>query len=151
MRTDRPARRVRSHRVSSFRPGWSSLPAPLADFWAERHLCTLTTLRPDGRPHVVPVGCAVDVERGCAWVIASGGSRKVRNVAASPRGPVAVCQVDGARWSTLEGTAVVTDDPADVARAVEQYAARYRQPRVNPERVALRIEVDRFLGSASLF
>ncbi|MEU1563858.1 pyridoxamine 5'-phosphate oxidase family protein, partial [Streptomyces mirabilis] len=25
-------------------------------FWRERHLCTLTTLRADGSPHVVPVG-----------------------------------------------------------------------------------------------
>ncbi|WP_435744402.1 TIGR03618 family F420-dependent PPOX class oxidoreductase [Nocardioides sp. SYSU DS0663] len=137
--------------MPSLRPDWTALPTALAAMWAERHLCTLTTLRPDGRPHVVPVGCAVDLERRCAWVIASGGSRKVRNVLAAPGGPVAVCQVDGARWSTLEGTAVATDAPDDVARAVEQYAARYRQPRVNPERVALRIEVERFLGSASLF
>lgn len=136
--------------MSPFRPGWSSLPAPLADFWAERHLCTLTTLRPDGRPHVVPVGCAVDVERACAWVISSAGARKVRNLLAAPGGHVAVCQVDGARWSTLEGTGVVTSDPDDVARAVEQYAARYRQPRVNPGRVAIRIDVARFLGSRGL-
>jgi hypothetical protein len=37
-----------------------------------------------------------------------------------------------------------------VARAVECYAQRYRQPRPNPARVALRIEVERFLVSASL-
>ncbi|WKN49239.1 pyridoxamine 5'-phosphate oxidase family protein [Nocardioides sp. Arc9.136] len=136
--------------MSSFRPGWSSLPAPLAQMWTERHLCTLTTLRPDGRPHVVPVGCALDPEQQCAWVISSRTSRKVRNLLAAP-GPVAVCQVDGARWSTLEGTAVVTSDAGDVARAVERYAGRYRQPRENAERVALRISVDRFLGSRGLF
>ena len=27
----------------------------LGRFWRERHLCTLTTIRPDGTPHVVPV------------------------------------------------------------------------------------------------
>ena len=38
----------------------------------------------------------------------------------------------------------------DVARAVERYAGRYRQPRENPERVALRITVSRFLFGPGL-
>ena len=130
--------------------GLAAMPEALAAMWAERHLCSLTTLRPDGRPHVVPIGCALDLEQDCAWVITGPDSRKARNLLAAP-GPVAVCQVDGARWSTLEGTAEVTDHADDVARAVERYAARYRQPRENPERVALRISVDRFLGSRGLF
>lgn len=44
----------------------------------------------------------------------------------------------------------MTDDPEAVARAVELYAARYRQPRVNPERVVLEMTVERVLGSAHL-
>ena len=122
-------------------PGWDALPAALLDFWTERHLCTLTTLRPDGSPHVVPVGVVLDPERACAWVITGRGSAKARHLATP--GPVAACQVDGRRWSTLEGTAAVQVDEASVARAVERYASRYRQPRPNPERVALRIEVTR--------
>ncbi len=143
--------------MTAWTPGWGDFPVPLLDFWTERHLCTLTTLRPDGRPHVVPVGVALDHERECAWVITSGSSRKVRNLlaAAEPDSPtmsgqVAACAVDGAKWSTLEGTATVLDDPDSVARAVERYAARYRQPRVNPARVTIRIEVERFVASASL-
>lgn len=130
---------------------WDDLPQPLLDFWTERHLLTLTTLRPDGTPHVVPVGVALDVEQRCAWVITSRGSRKVRNLrSAGGSGPVAACQVDGPRWSTLEGVARVTDEPAEVARAVERYASRYRVPRENSERVALRIEVARILHGARL-
>ena len=37
-----------------------------------------------------------------------------------------------------------------LARAVERYASRYRQPRENPTRVALRIEVDRFVFGPGL-
>jgi F420H(2)-dependent biliverdin reductase len=132
----------------AWRPGWGAFPEPLLAFWTERHLCTLTTLRPDGSPHVVPVGVVLDHDEQCAWVITGRASVKARHLATA--GVVAACQVDGRRWSTLEGTAVVRADEASVARAVERYAGRYRQPRPNPERVALRIEVERFLGSTDL-
>ncbi len=134
--------------MSAWVPGWDEFPADLLDFWTERHLCTLTTIRADGRPHVVPVGVTVDLEERCAWVITSGASRKARTLVVSPGGPVAACQVDRARWSTLEGTGHVLTDEASVGRAVDQYAARYRVPRVNPARVAIRIEVERFVSSA---
>lgn len=136
--------------MSVWTPGWDDVPEALAAFWAERHLCSLATLRPDGRPHLVPVGVALDVDQGCAWVITFPSSRKARNVLESPGGPVAAGQVDGARWATIEGTARATTEPDEVARAVEMYARRYRQPKERPERVALRIEVERILHSARL-
>jgi PPOX class probable F420-dependent enzyme len=116
-------------------------------FLTERHLATLTTLRPDGTPHVVPIGVTYDAATGTARVITSGASAKVRHVREG-QSRVAVCQVDGRRWLTLEGTAVVRDDAAAVADAVERYAQRYRQPRENPSRVVLEISVDRILGNA---
>lgn len=143
--------------MTSWRPGWDELPADLLTFWTERHLCTLTTLRPDGRPHVVPVGVGLDPEQRCAWVITSRTSRKARNLleahagaGSSIRTSVAACQVDGARWSTLEGVAEVLTDEASVARAVERYTARYRVPRENPLRVAIRIEVARIVSSPTI-
>lgn len=133
--------------MTSWTPGWDSFPSELLEFWSERHLCTLTTLRADGRPHVTPVGVALDLERQCAWVITSKDSLKAVHVAADGR--VAACQVDGRRWSTIEGTAEVRTDRESVVRAEERYAARYKIPRPNPSRVALRIDVDRFLVSAA--
>jgi PPOX class probable F420-dependent enzyme len=121
--------------------------AGLLEFLTERHLATLTTLRPDGSPHVVPVGVTYDPETRTARVITSGTSAKVGHVRAGQQ-RVAVCQVDGRRWLTLEGTAVVRDDPDSVADAVARYAQRYRQPRENPARVVLEISVDRILGNA---
>jgi PPOX class probable F420-dependent enzyme len=117
-------------------------------FWRERHLCTLTTLRGDGTPHVVPVGATLDAVAGLARVIASRGSQKVRHVQQAGAGGarVAVCQVDGRRWSTLEGIAVVRADAASVTDAERRYAERYRQPRPNPERVVLEISITRVLG-----
>ncbi len=126
-------------------------PADLApatlEFLTERHLATLTTLRADGSPHVVPVGVTFDAATTTARVITSGTSTKARHVR-DGQARVAVCQVEGARWLTLEGTAVVKDDAASVADAVERYAQRYRQPRENPARVVIEISVDRVLGNA---
>lgn len=118
--------------------------AAAADFLTERHLATLTTYRADGSAHVVPVGFTWDEAAGLARVITSGGSQKAANVRRDGR--AVLCQVDGRRWITLEGTARVTDDPAEVAEAVERYAARYRRPRENPARVAIEITVTRVLG-----
>ncbi|MEV6292652.1 TIGR03618 family F420-dependent PPOX class oxidoreductase [Streptomyces sp. NPDC051896] len=119
------------------------------EFWRERHLCTLTTLRPDGSPHVVPVGVTYDAEAGLARVITNKSSMKAGHVqAAGPEGArVAVCQVDGRRWATLEGRARVRTEPERVAEAVRRYAERYeRVPSPNPARVVIEIEVERTLG-----
>jgi F420H(2)-dependent biliverdin reductase len=123
-------------------------PEALRRFLIERHLATLTTLRPDGTPHVVPVGVTYRPEEGVARIITWATSRKARNVAARPGQRVAVCQVDRGRWCTLEGTGEVTDDPERVALAVARYAERYRQPKQRPDRVAIEIRVDRLLGRA---
>ncbi|MGY1804753.1 pyridoxamine 5'-phosphate oxidase family protein [Blastococcus sp. SYSU D00922] len=119
----------------------------LLELLTERHLATLTTLRADGSPHVVPVGVTFDPATATARVITSGSSAKARHVRAGQQ-RVAVCQVDGRRWVTLEGAAVVRDDAASVADAERRYAQRYRQPRENPARVVLEIRVDRVLGNA---
>ena len=64
-------------------------------------------------------------------------------------GRAAVGQVDGPRWCSLEGPARRdVDDPDAVAEAVDRYRARYREPRENPDRVAIEISVDRVLGRA---
>ena len=116
-------------------------------FLTERHLATLTTLRTDGSPHVVPVGVTFDPATATARVITSGTSAKARHVR-DGQARVAVCQVDGRRWLTLEGAAVVRDDHEAVSEAERRYAERYRQPRVNPARVVIEIAVDRVLGTA---
>ncbi|MFF2787533.1 pyridoxamine 5'-phosphate oxidase family protein [Streptomyces sp. NPDC058049] len=135
-------------------------------FWRERHVCTLTTPRPDGTPHVVPVGVTYDPEAGLARVISNRHSKKVRNILAAqeaqeaqeqaerPGGApvgarVAVCQMEGRRWATLEGRAVIRTDEASVADAVARYAERYgRTPSPNPDRVVMEITLDRAMGRA---
>lgn len=117
------------------------------EFWGERRLCTLASPRPDGSIHQVPVGATYDADAGVVRVISDGGSFKARNLAAHPGVRVSVSQVEGRRWCTVEGPAVVSDDPERVAEAVRRYGERYREPRVNPGRVVIEIAVERVLGN----
>ncbi|MER6475634.1 pyridoxamine 5'-phosphate oxidase family protein [Streptomyces filamentosus] len=120
-------------------------------FWREYHMCTLTTPRPNGTPHVVAVGVTYDPKNGLARVITNKHSRKVANVlAAGPEGArVAVCQVDKGRWATLEGVARIRTEEAEVADAVARYADRYgRTPTPNPDRVVIEIALTRAMGRA---
>jgi PPOX class probable F420-dependent enzyme len=131
--------------MASWPVDWHALPPELAEFWAERHLCVLSTIGREGRPHAVPVGAILDPDEECAWIITRRGSQKTVNLLRDPR--LSVTQVDGGRWSCLVGAGVICTDAPSIARACERYASRYRTPSPNPERVAIRITVDHFLGS----
>jgi PPOX class probable F420-dependent enzyme len=135
--------------MSTYRVNPSAPDEAYVRFWQERHLCTLTTPRPDGSPHVVPVGVTYDPQARLARVITNKASAKVSHVlAAGPDGArVAVCQVAGRRWATLEGRAYVRTEPERVAEAERRYAERYgRAPGENPSRVVIEIEVEGALG-----
>jgi F420H(2)-dependent biliverdin reductase len=111
-------------------------------FLAEPHVATLTTLRPDGSPHVAPVRFTWDGTLARVMTVAS--SRKVRNLSTYDR--AALCQVVGFRWVTLEGTATVSADPRRVAEGVRRYTERFRSPPPDPPgRVVVEIAVDRVM------
>ena len=117
-------------------------------FVTERHLATLTTLRPDGSPHVVPVGFTWDAGLGVLRVTTRDGSVKVRNVEASGEGArAAICQVEGGRWLTFEGTISVMRDADEVSEAMRRYSRRYRDLTPDPRRIVLRLAVDKVMGS----
>jgi PPOX class probable F420-dependent enzyme len=117
------------------------------DFLAENHLCTFTTRRPDGSPHVTPVRFTWDGEAGLARVMTAVARRKARNLLAAPGSRVALCQTAGPRWITLEGSATVSDDPVRVMEGARRYAKRYWSPPPEPPGlVVIEVEVDRVLG-----
>ena len=120
-------------------------------FVTDRHLATLSTVRRDGSPHVVPVAFTWDAERGRARITTRSTSVKARRIARGGADggplPAALCQVDGRRWMTLEGTITLSADPADIAEAVERYADRYRVLGEQPTRVVLHLQVARVLGT----
>lgn len=134
---------------SSSRPKRTTLPlSPSAEaFLRENTTCTLTTLNPDGSPHVAPVRFTWDGAARLVRVMTVGGRRKVRNVLASPGVPVAVCQTVGGRWITLTGPATVSENPDRVAEGVRRYTKRYwSPPPAFPGMVVIEIAVESAMG-----
>ena len=117
-------------------------------FLYERHLASLTLLRADGSPHVTAVGFTWDQETQLVRVITWAGSMKSRILEQSPGSRAVVCQIDGGRWLSLEGTASVTDDAERCREGTQRYSKRYRIPQERPDRTVIEISVDRILGYA---
>ena len=124
----------------------SDLSESQLEFIRENHLATLTTLRADGSPHVVPVGFTFDADNNIVRVITFAKSMKARHAAQGGR--AVVSQVDRGRWITFEGTVRLRTEADVVAKAVEAYAGRYRQPKVREDRVVVEITVDKVMGRA---
>jgi hypothetical protein len=77
----------------------------------ERHTCWVTTLNPDGSPHVTGLG--MNWARGVWWFSTGRGSRKLRNLERDPRCAVAVAALEFDL--VVEGVAAPVTDPDDVA------------------------------------
>lgn len=122
----------------------ATLSPEVFEFLSERHLATLTTLRSDGSPHVVAVGFSYDPAERLVRVITAADSVKARNAARGGR--AAVCQVDGPRWLTLEGTVSLATSADEIAAGEAAYALRYQMPRERTDRVVIHITVDKILG-----
>jgi nitroimidazol reductase NimA-like FMN-containing flavoprotein (pyridoxamine 5'-phosphate oxidase superfamily) len=105
-----------------FKKGRASLPWS----WAARRLSNahnywLTTTRPDGRPHVMPVwGVWLD---GTFYFSTGRRSRKSRNLAANPR--CVVCPENAEEAVILEGTAHEVTESSLLRRFVDAYKRKY--------------------------
>ena len=125
-----------------------NLSQEVLSFLDERHLASLTLLRPDGSPHVTAVGFTWDQDSQLVRVITWAGSMKSKILEQQPNSRAVVCQIDGGRWLSLEGTAVVTSDEARCKEGTERYANRYRIPQDRQDRTVIEISVDQILGYA---
>jgi len=86
----------------------------------DRHTCWVATVRPDGRPHVVPVGVLwVD---GRFYFNAGATTRKARDLA---RNPQCVITVATSPFDlVVEGEAVKVTEEAKLQRIAEVYASQ---------------------------
>jgi Pyridoxamine 5'-phosphate oxidase len=85
-----------------------------------RHTCWLATVRPDGRPHVMPLG-AIWVD-GSFYFTSGAGTRKSKDLAHNPNCVITVATHDFDL--VVEGEAVKVTDPARAQRIAEIYRAQ---------------------------
>jgi Pyridoxamine 5'-phosphate oxidase len=94
-----------------------------------RHTSWLTTINPDGSPHVMPVGVSgID---GAQYFTSGPGTRKSRNLARDPR-----CVISIATHPfdlVIEGTAERVTDAGELQTVAETYAAQGWPARVAGE------------------
>jgi pyridoxine/pyridoxamine 5'-phosphate oxidase len=88
------------------------------------HTHWLATVRPDGTPHVMPVGAAWD--DGAFYFVSGPGTRKSRNLAGNPR---CVLTFAGRGLDmVVEGTAARVTDKATLQRLADVYRANGWEP-----------------------
>lgn len=94
--------------------------------WAEQRLTEarnywLSTTRPDGRPHIMPVwGVWL---HGAFWFSTGRTSRKARNLSANPS--CVICPEGAAEAVIVEGAAAEVTDASALQPFIEAYAAKY--------------------------
>ena len=128
----------------------TELTTEMKQFVTERHLASLTLVTPEWRPHVTPVGFTWDENQKLVRVITWAGSMKSKILtrAGTPLS-AAVSQVDGGRWITLEGKAIVTDDMERCLEGTRRYAQRYSEPKDRgDDRRVIELSVERIMGRA---
>ncbi|MDP9366070.1 MAG: pyridoxamine 5'-phosphate oxidase family protein [Chloroflexota bacterium] len=102
-------------------------PAPWAaarDLLATAKVYWLSTVRPDGRPHVTPIA-AVWLDEAICFVTGRE-ERKAKNLAANPRCAVTTgCKEFAGLDVVIEGEVVPVGDAARLRRLADNFAAKY--------------------------
>jgi PPOX class probable F420-dependent enzyme len=126
--------------------------------FAAARVARLATVRPDGRPHLVPVCFAVDGDRVASVVDEkpkrSAELARLANVRAHPAASLLVDEYDEdwtrLWWVRADGRGVVIEGGAAHEQAVDRLAAKYAQYReVRPSGAVLVITVERWSGWSS--
>ena len=90
------------------------------------HLARVATVRPDGRPHVVPVWYLW--EDGCFYIETSRSAVKADNLRSNPNIAITVDITEGGlrlRYVILEGQATLIENKATVKKLTERIYSRY--------------------------
>ncbi len=94
-------------------------------FLARPQIAHLTTVRPAGRPHVAPVWFLWD--KGKAWVMADGGTVKVRNIKKNPAVALSIATPERPlSYVVLEGQAKLSSEALEPV--VERMCVLYDGP-----------------------
>jgi PPOX class probable F420-dependent enzyme len=120
---------------------------------AAARVARLATTRPDGRPHLVPITFALDVEVLLTAVDhkpkTTTALQRLENIASNPAVSVLVdhYEDDWSRlwWVRLDGSAEILTGGRDRERAIQLLAGKYPAYRsIHPEGPVIRIAIERW-------
>ncbi|MEA2507256.1 MAG: hypothetical protein QOH48_1874 [Actinomycetota bacterium] len=97
-------------------------------FLEQHHAAVMTTIKPDGRPHVARIACGL--VQGKLWSSGTSTRARTKHLRRDPRATLCVFdQKGGYSWLGLECTVEILDGPD----AVDQNLALYRTLAGEPE------------------
>jgi PPOX class probable F420-dependent enzyme len=100
----------------------------------EEPIIWLTTVRPDGRPHTVPVWFLWDGET--FLIFSQPGTLKIRNLQRNPHITLALDDTkQGGDVVTVEGEAELLSEPRTMVVYGEKYASLIQEVGADPERM----------------
>ena len=121
----------------------------------QARVARLATVRPDARPHIVPITFAIDGDTIVTAVDhkrkTTMGLQRLKNLEAHPAASVIIDHYED-DWSRLwwvrgDGTASIVDDGPDLEQAVRRLADKYPPYRDNPPGgPAIVVTVDRWVS-----
>ncbi len=122
------------------------------EFLRSHHRAVLATVRPDGRPQLSPVTCAVDAA-GRAVISTRETAVKTRNLRRDPRASVCVfTDAFFGEWVQVEGETEIVSLPEAMDLLIDYYRRvsgehpdweDYRAAMIRDRRVVLRITITR--------
>lgn len=132
--------------------------AEAVEFLTGSRVARLATVRPDGRPHIVPITFAVTGDTIVTMVDQKPKTtfrlQRLANIEARPSVSLLVDEWsedwDRLRWVRVDGSAVIHQDGETWELARDALVAKYSQYRdYPPEGVAIAISIDHVMGWAS--
>ena len=125
-------------------------------FLEHHHSAVMATIKPDGRPHLVRIGCGL-VE-GKLWSSGTQTRARTGHLRRDPRATLFLWDERNAwSWLTLECTVTILDGPEAVDQNLALYRVlagepkdlqEYREAMVTERRLIYEFEVERAYGQA---
>lgn len=124
------------------------------DFLTDNHSAVMTTVKPDGRPHVARVG--VGLVEGELWSSGTQTRARTKYLRRDPRSTLMVLDLSTPyRWMALETTVDILDGDDAVEQNLALYRvlagepkdlAEYRDAMVAEQRLIYRFNIERSYG-----
>lgn len=126
----------------------------MRDFLTKHHSAVMTSIKPDGRPHVARIACGLVDDK--LWSSGTRTRARTRYLRGDPRSTLMVLDLSTPyRWMALETTVTIRDGEGAVDENLALYRVlagepddldEYRKAMVDEQRLIYEFEIERSYG-----